>query len=58
MPGTIAEIELDAGNMTLGLHNELYESNVVFGDRDLIEFEKIDPADIPVVKHCKISKID
>ena len=41
--------------MTLGLHDELYESNVVFGDRDLIEFEKVDPADSPVVKLSDVS---
>ena len=50
-----AEIEHDAGFMTLKLHNELYESNVVFGDRGLIEFEKVDPADIPVVKLSDVS---
>ena len=44
-----AQIEHDAGTMTLQLHNELYESNVVFGERDSLELEKVDTADIPVV---------
>ncbi len=45
-----ANIVQHDNNLTLELYNDLYESNVVFGDRESVELEKIKTVDIPVVK--------